>query len=365
MIFFKEIVHISRFLSISSEYKKIVFFSEGSNHWIYYKGIINSFLKKEMKVSFITSDANDHAFKINNKNFKVFYIGKNNTRDWVLKKIKAQYLITTTPDLGSNRIKLHNKSCHYIYIQHSICSLNMIYNDGAFDHFDTICCVGPHHLREIIEINKKRGFSKKRYLKLGYSKFDYLLKNKIKNKNSNKKNIILIAPTWGIDGIIESGLYRKIIDILNKNKDNEIILRPHPETIKNKEILKQLQNIKNIELDINTNGLTSIYKSNILISDYSGIVYEFTFLKKRKCILIDTPLKIKNKNYLSYSNKPIEFYEREKFGILIKDDQLYLIEQICKELFRDSLKFNLNEYLYNIGKSDDYFVSKFEDFKND
>ena len=237
----------------------------------------------------------------------------------------------------------------------------MIYNDGAFDYFDTICCAGPHHLREIIEINKKKGLLKKRYLKLGYSKFDYLLNNKIQIKNSHKKNIILVAPTWGKNGIIESGLYRKILELLKKNKDNQIILRPHPETIKNKKILKALRDIKDIELDINTDGLDSIYRSNMLISDYSGIVYEFTFLKKRKCILIDTPAKVNNKNYLSYLNKPIELNEREKFGVVIKIDELNIIEELCKKTYYDNLRFNLEEYLYNVGKSDDYFVSKIDE----
>ena len=38
-------------------------------------------------------------------------------------------------------------------------SRHMVYREGAFDNYDTICATGPHHVKEIRAIEEKKKFA--------------------------------------------------------------------------------------------------------------------------------------------------------------------------------------------------------------
>ena len=46
-------------------------------------------------------------------------------------------------------------------MQDSLVSLHTIYRDGAFDYFDTVFCGGPHHNKEVREIEKVKTCQRK------------------------------------------------------------------------------------------------------------------------------------------------------------------------------------------------------------
>ena len=59
---------------------------------------------------------------------------------------------------------------------------------------------------------------------------DYLSKTIEQNlKSTNEIKTILIAPSWGPKGLIESGLGKKLVDRLI-DLGLAVILRPHPQT---------------------------------------------------------------------------------------------------------------------------------------
>ena len=205
-----EIKNVINFLILEKNFKKFVFFIESKSHWLFFKGIIEEFIKNEVKITVLVSEKTDFIF--NHKNLKKFNIGKGHLRDWLFFNLDIGSLITTTPDIGNSRIKKSKFKIDYIYIQHSLCSLNMIYNDNAFNCYDIICASGPHHVEEIKEIFYKKKITNKIILNIGYSKIDYLINLYQKRLNQNKLfKQILIAPSWGEHCIIESGLYLRII----------------------------------------------------------------------------------------------------------------------------------------------------------
>ena len=55
----------------------------------------------------------------------------------------------------------------------------------------------------------------------------------------------------------------------------------------------------------------------MLISDWSGISFEFVALKEKPIILINTPQKINNSNPDAIGIEPIESFYRDKIGYLI------------------------------------------------
>src|SRR5438093_13437904 len=45
---------------------------------------------------------------------------------------------------------------HYVYVFHSMVSSHMVFRPKAYDAYDTILCVGPHHTREIRQTRPSR-----------------------------------------------------------------------------------------------------------------------------------------------------------------------------------------------------------------
>ena len=118
-------------------------------------------------------------------------------RDYFFQNLDTDIFVMTMPDLHNFQVKRSHHNVHYIYVQHSLVSLHMVYRHGAFDHYDTICAACPHHVEEIRAIEAKYNLPRKNVVELGYSRLDSLIekvkdcqnsqpiKNKTQKKNSH------------------------------------------------------------------------------------------------------------------------------------------------------------------------------------
>ena len=87
---------------------------------------------------------------------------------------------------------------HYVYLFHSIFSTHSYLREGAIDNYDTIFCVGEHHVNEIKETEKVYGLKPKKLIKYGFGRLDTLINEKKNYKvSSNTTNLVLIAPSYG------------------------------------------------------------------------------------------------------------------------------------------------------------------------
>ena len=92
-------------------------------------------------------------------------------------------------------LKKSNACENYIYFFHSMFSMNIIYNQKAFSHYDTIICANKIHALEVKDYEFSN--SKVKFLNLGYPKIDEINKSYNNQNKSNLINSILIAPSWG------------------------------------------------------------------------------------------------------------------------------------------------------------------------
>ena len=184
---------------------------------------------------------------------------------------------------------------------------------------------------------------------------------------------ILIAPSWGSGGIIESGLGKNLVDQLLE-LGHKVILRPHPQTIKLakdkiEKIKDRNKNNPNFTFEDSVDGDESLFLSDIIISDWSGVAIEYTFALKKPVIFCKVSRKINNPNYQDIKIEPIEISIRDKIGVIWDGNspinELIEISLQKKKIELDNIRDN---YCYNIGSSDELFyeilVNKFQKFKN-
>ena len=209
-VFGNERKELEKFNELDLDERSIVFYSEDISSFVHFEQIIYELTEKMgRQICYVTSAKDDPMLTNPNKKIKTFYIGLGATRTKFFMEVKADILVMTMPNLETYFIKRSKVyPVHYVYIFHSIVSTHTIYRKGAFDHYDSIFCTGPHHIEEITATESVYSLKHKNLVEHGYGLLDKLQKNKpLKNQKSytnDEKKKIIIAPSWGKKGLLET-----------------------------------------------------------------------------------------------------------------------------------------------------------------
>ena len=349
------------FQKLSDDKRTIVFYAENKASMNHFRTLITELTEvKGLKICYVTSVKNDKILSSNNEKILSFFIGDGIARTKFFIELKAKILIMDMPDLNSFHIKRSKVfPVHYIYIFHSMFSIHSYLRKGAIDSYDTIFCVGKHHVNEILETEKIYNLKPKKLVEYGFGRLDTLLneKNEI-NQNNLEKNLVIMTPTYGKDNFLEiCGI--EIINIL-LDSNFKVLLRPHfrifqetPELIN--KIKKTFQDHKNFRLEDGIISKEDFHSSKCLISDWSGISMEYAFVFERPVIYIDVPQKIMNNEMEKIPLIPLEVSIREKIGYVINPKKLNDIPKILTEVDDKSRTEEIrqirSETVFNIGTS--------------
>ena len=353
-------IDIIEYLKFNSLKKETVIFCESNSYSIYFEELLNKANQNKINFIYLCEYADENIIKSNIKRDNFYQFHNQFFLTLIISNLKCENLILTTPDFGNGNLKLSKNCKKIIYFFHSIVSSNMIYNEKAFDNYDIICCVGNHHNLEFKEHFSSSGLIKKNLLECGYPYLDQLLKSS--KENSYEKNHILIAPTWypKNPNFYHENYSHLTAELLKNNF--KITFRPHPEFLKRFEVrfnefCENFEKNSNFKIDKSKSNLISMEKCEYLITDWSGIAFEFAYTYKRPVIFIEVPKKILNKNYLNFSNKPIEITDREEIGVILNSKNLQDIFGLINNLkekehdVKSKIEKNLNKNVYNLKNS--------------
>jgi YidC/Oxa1 family membrane protein insertase len=374
-IFGKEDNDIEKFNELDLDERSIVFYSESSVIlYPYVEEIIRELQNRDQKVCYLTSSKDDPILKNKNENVRVFYIGDSELGKMnFFLRLKAKMLIMTMPDLGSYHIKRSKEfPVHYIYTFHSMNSTHMEFQKDAFDEFDSIFCVGPYQVQELRATEQLYNLKRKNLVECGYGLLDKLLKLKStfpekKNLLKNNKKNILIAPSWGKQNLLESIGIELVKTLLDAGY--YVTVRPHPMTSKKspktiKQIKERFEKNPDFLLDTNTSSFEQLFSSYALITDWSGIGYEYAFVCERPVIYVDVPKKSHNKEYEKIGLVPFEISIRDKIGEVVSVQNIETIPDRIEFLYSNSNNFEnkiqkiRNDAIFNIGESGKVMASE-------
>lgn len=372
----RERADYKRFFSIVN--KKLVFYSEGQGFYKYYKGIIEYLLNNtNITIHYVTSDPKDQIFALSKEQTKIkaYYIGEKKLITLMM-KMDADIVVMTMPDLENFHIKRSylRKDIEYIYIPHGMDSLNLTMRTGSMDHYDTVFCVGRHQKEEIEKTEKVYNLPTKRLVEWGYSLFDDMRTSYEKmDKVVNERKKILIAPSWQKDNIVDNCL-DEILERLN-GKAYDIIVRPHPQHVRHKaaymELLKEKYAGTNIEIQTDFSSNSTVFEADLMISDWSGIAYEYAYTTLKPVLFINTPMKIMNPEYEKIDVTPINIAIRGEIGAQLELDQLNQISDVVekllaeKDIYHEKISQFVDRYVYNQGRSAEvgatYIISRLQE----
>ena len=357
--FFKEFQGYRAYKKLPKSYKKVVFYSESFQDWHHLKPLLNALLDDDIAVTYVTSDDRDPGLlKLSNK-YRSIYIGKGFFRILFFQFLRAKLLILTMMDLNNFELKRSMHPVHYVYIFHSLTSTHMVDTEKSFDHYDTIFCAGPHQKKEIELREKNKDLKAKNLVPYGYPRIEKLIQ--LSSKPKNEKKVILLAPTWGEQSIINL-MGMEICSIII-NQGYSLILRPHHETIKRSpqlidEIENKYSHLETFRLVREMGDSESLLQSDLLICDWSGTAIEYAFGLEKPVIFIDIPPRVRNPNWREIQSEPLEMSIREKVGRVICPSKLdELPSSISQLLNEDQISSSLikslrEEFIYNLSDSE-------------
>ena len=356
--------NLKKFNNLSDSKRSIVFYAENKASMNHFRTLIFELTERmNFQICYISSVKDDPIFTSTNKNILSFYVGEGTARTKFFLTLRAKILVMDMPDLDTYHIKRSKAyPVHYIYLFHSMFSIHSYLRKGALDNYDTIFCVGPHHVNEIRATEKLYELKPKKIVNYGFGRLDTLLqeKEKFEKSDSNLKDLILITPSYGSENLLEKcGI--ELIDTLLKS-NFRVLLRPHFRILRDsKELVDSIKDKfgKNPNFIFEDGVIPSEYFHNsiCMISDWSGISIEYAFTFECSVIFIDVPKKILNPDVNNLSLEPIEISLRNKIGHVVSPENIEDIPAIIKNFegdipnFSQYIKEIRTNIVFNVGNS--------------
>ena len=355
--------NLKKFNNLSDSKRSIVFYAENKASMNHFRTLIFELTERmNFQICYISSVKDDPIFTSTNKNILSFYIGEGTARTKFFLTLRAKILVMDMPDLDTYHIKRSKEyPVHYIYLFHSMFSIHSYLRKGALDNYDTIFCVGPHHVNEIRATEKLYELKPKKIVNYGFGRLDTLLqeKEKFEKSDSNLKDLILITPSYGSENLLEKCGIELIGTLLKSNF--RVLLRPHFRTLRDsKELIDSIKDKfgKNPNFTFEDGVIPSEYFHNsiCMVSDWSGISMEYAFTFERPIIFIDVPKKVLNPNSSDVLLEPIEISLRSKLGYIVSPNSLKIIPDLIKDTnknnkFSQQIRKMRSETVFNIGES--------------
>ncbi|MDR1251347.1 MAG: membrane protein insertase YidC [Treponema sp.] len=362
---------VKRFYACSDA-NKLMFYSVIGGQYKYFSEIIDYVLgNSDIAVHYVTNDPDDKLLQTNRERFETYYIGEKKAITFMLNLHTVAMVVMTAPNLQQYHVKrsVVEPNIEYVFTYHHFTSL-MILREGALDYFDTVLCVGQHQIEEIRRTEQLYNLPPKRLVKCGYGQIDKLLRMYAElPKRGSSEPQILIAPSWSGGNILDSCLEEIISLLVN---DYKIIVRPHPEYIKRFpekwQAITARFRFENLSFDGDFLSNDSIYQSDILITDWSNIAYEFSYCTKKPAIYINTPMKIMNSEYHKLGIEPLDVTLRGKLGVSIEMSNLSELPGVAADMlgnpdkYHETINSAIGEYLFYPGRSGEaggrYIISR-------
>lgn len=345
MSIFKEFSNLITFFKLPKEKKSIVFYAEHGGYFAYLEGVVKALTEDhKTPICYVTSYPSDPILQTTNPLITPLFFKK--LLPWFMMLVNTKVFVMTLTDLHQFHLRRSINPVHYVYMFHALVSTHMMYREGALDHYDTILCCGPHHIEEIRKREKNLNLKKKNLVNGGYYRLEKICEQWGKitpARLASQEKTILIAPSWGEHNIVKT-CGKKLIRNILANAEYNLILRPHPETVRQesallKEYEEEFGNNPRFTLETSVATNTSMLKADLLITDLSGIALEYAFGTERPVLFVDLPYKIKNPNYKELGIEPLEISIRSEIGKIISPEEIdNVYEHIKNSLHNEALR---------------------------
>lgn len=356
--------------------ESIVFWSEGKTYWNTFRPVLEALSARGEACTYLTSDEKDPGLACALPGVSARHIGTGNKAFSTLNMLEADVCALTTPGLDVLQIRRSPGVRHYTHIVHAITDA-ALYKLYSFDYYDSVLCSGPHQMKSLRALEEKRGTQAKSLYECGCPYLDVMAARRDslprEAARTDGKLRILVAPTWNTNGLLTRyGL--SLLEPLARS-GHEIIIRPHPQSrVVEKDMLDRLATAlapyRNVSWDNEADGLPTMNWADVLISDFSGIVFDFAFLMERPVLTMNFEMDLRG---LDGNDLPWPAWELgvlDSLGRRITLEDIPHLPEIIREVAADPqflprLRALKEASIWNFGTAGDAIAERLLQIRNE
>ena len=316
----------------------IAIFTDHKRYWNVFEPLLDEFEKRHQKVVYFTCSKDDPVFDKKYEYVTGEYLGEGNKAFSRLNLLNATLVLSTTPSLDVFQWKRSRNVDCYVHIFHAPNDVTL-YRMFGTDHYDALIVSGKYQVKQLRKLEEKRGISARDIEICGIPYMDEM-KKRLQNVEDvpGHTRTVLLAPSWGESGIL-SKYGESMIDALI-DTGYKIIVRPHPQSFSaEKDMIERLMSKYNdkdkVEWNRDNDNFDVLRKSDVLISDFSGVLFDFSLVFDKPVIY--TKSKFDKAPYDAYwIDDPLWTFEiLPDIGLELNDDNAGDIKTLIDRCIED------------------------------
>lgn len=267
-----------------------VIFSDDKRYWTIFEPICRELDRLGKDVVYMTASEDDPALSNPYSHIKAEFIGKGNKAFARLNFLNAVIVLSTTPGLDVYQWKRSKDVQYYVHIPHAASEI-VLYRMFGIDYYDAILLSGEYQVRDVRNLEALRQLPAKELVKIGIPYMDEMTaRYETAGPAPAHPRTVLLAPSWGKSALF-SVYGGKILDVL-LNTGYHIIVRPHPQSFTSEkamidELMQRYPASDQLEWNRDTDNFEVLRRSDILISDFSGVIFDFALVYDKPVIYTD------------------------------------------------------------------------------
>ena len=267
-----------------------VIFSDDKRYWTVFEPICREMDRRGRDIVYMTASEDDPALKNPYPHVKAQFIGEGNKAFTRLNFLNAAIVLSTTPGLDVYQWKRAKDVQFYVHIPHAASDITM-YRMFGIDYYDAVLLSGEYQVGQVRALEQLRELPEKELVKVGIPYMDEMAARlRAAGPAPEHPRTVLLAPSWGKSALF-SVYGGKIIETLLKT-GYHVIVRPHPQSFKSEtemieKLMAEYPASDQLEWNRDTDNFEVLRRSDILVSDFSGVIFDFTLIFDKPVIYTD------------------------------------------------------------------------------
>lgn len=316
----------------------MVIFSDDRRYWPVFAPLCSALSRRGQEMVYLTASPDDPALEAEIPHMRAEFIGKDNRAFTRLNLLDAVMVVSSTPGLDVYQWKRSKSVDCYIHLPHAASEITL-YRMFGLDYYDGVLLSGQYQADDLRALETLRGLPPKELAITGIPYMDEMAARLAKaGPAPAHPTTVLLAPSWG-DSAIFARYGGRIIDAL-LSTGYHLIVRPHPQSFKSEtalmeELMARYPASETLEWNRDTDNFEVLRRSDILISDFSGVIFDFTLVYDKPVIYTDPDFDLSPYDAW-WLDKPLWTASAlPRLGRQLTEDSLPMLKQIIDTCLTD------------------------------
>ena len=319
----------------------IVIYTDSKRYWPLFEPLCREFERRKIPLVYFTQSPDDPALSGKFSYVRAEYIGGGNAGLARMNFLNADICLSTTPDVGVLQWKRSRDCRYYIFLAHAVDEM-LGYRMFSLDFFDALFLTGDFQKPYIRRIEALRSLPPKELVTVGYPLMDaQAARLAAAGEKPDAPCTVLVAPSWGPSSIL-SRFGEEFLRAVRATGFN-VIVRPHPQSLVSERplidaLMKEFPDDASFSWNFDNDNFECMRTASVLISDFSGIVFDFALVFDKPVIYADTAFDagIYDAAWLG-DEKLWRFSALEKIGIALSREHFAGMRQVIEGAVADTV----------------------------